>query len=453
MLLFLTIALPMLGGAAMGLMRFSSAKSHGIYVETIVLATSILTWVLLLTRTDTTYVLCHMNSELALAFRVDGMSCIFAGLVSILWPLASLYGFEYMQHEERPNTFFSYYTMSYAVTLAVAFSANLFSLYVFYECLTLITLPLVIHKKDTMSIRAGRKYLTFSISGAALAFIALVFIIYYGTTTDFVLGGVLDAEKISGMEELLKFVFLLAFVGFGTKAAVFPMYAWLPAASVAPTPVTALLHAVAVVNAGAYAVLRVIYYSFGASFLYGTWAQTVALLLSCFTILFGSTMAVREQHFKRRLAYSTISNLSYMLMGAALMTPDGMTGSLSHLVIHGVIKITLFYCAGAILIKTGKEYVQDLRGYSRIMPATCGIFLLGSIALVGTPPLAGFVSKWNLLTAASATELPMGTVAIVCLIISAILTAIYLFTAALPMYFRPLNADQAQLAGQKLDPS
>ena len=238
MLLFLTIALPMLGGAAMGLMRFSSAKSRGIYVETIVLATSILTWVLLLTRTDTTYVLCHMNSELALAFRVDGMSCIFAGLVSILWPLASLYGFEYMQHEERPNTFFSYYTMSYAVTLAVAFSANLFSLYVFYECLTLITLPLVIHKKDTMSIRAGRKYLTFSISGAALAFIALVFIIYYGTTTDFVLGGVLDAEKISGMEELLKFVFLLAFVGFGTKAAVFPMYAWLPAASVAPTPVT-----------------------------------------------------------------------------------------------------------------------------------------------------------------------------------------------------------------------
>lgn len=177
MLLFLTIALPMLGGAAMGLMRFSSAKSRGIYVETIVLATSILTWVLLLTRTDTTYVLCHMNSELALAFRVDGMSCIFAGLVSILWPLASLYGFEYMQHEERPNTFFSYYTMSYAVTLAVAFSANLFSLYVFYECLTLITLPLVIHKKDTMSIRAGRKYLTFSISGAALAFIALVFII------------------------------------------------------------------------------------------------------------------------------------------------------------------------------------------------------------------------------------------------------------------------------------
>ena len=452
MLLFLTIALPMLGGAAMGLMRFSSAKSRGIYVVTIVLVTSILTWVLLFTRTDTTYVLCHMNSELALAFRVDGMSCIFAGLVSILWPLASLYGFEYMQHEERPNTFFSYYTMSYAVTLAVAFSANLFSLYVFYECLTLITLPLVIHKKDTMSIRAGRKYLTFSISGAALAFIALVFIIHYGTTTDFVLGGVLDAEKISGMEELLKFVFLLAFVGFGTKAAVFPMYAWLSAASVAPTPVTALLHAVAVVNAGAYAVLRVIYYSFGASFLYGTWAQTVALLLSCFTILFGSTMAVREQHFKRRLAYSTISNLSYMLMGAALMTPDGMTGSLSHLVIHGVIKITLFYCAGAILIKTGKEYVQDLRGFSKVMPFTMGVFTVAAAALVGVPPLMGFVSKWMLASAAVSDGRGIAALGAGALIISAILTAVYLFTIVVPAYFMPLGESSAKLAGENRDP-
>ncbi len=305
-----------------------------------------------------------------------------------------------------------------------------------------------------MSIRAGRKSFTFSISGAALAFIALVFIIYYGTTTDFVLGGVLDAGKNQRDGRTAEIRVPAGVRRFRHESGCFADVALAASgSSVGPNAVDALLHAVAVVNAGAYAVLRVIYYSFGASFLYGTWAQTVALLLSCFTILFGSTMAVREQHFKRRLAYSTISNLSYMLMGAALMTPDGMTGSLSHLVIHGVIKITLFYCAGAILIKTGKEYVQDLRGYSRIMPATCGIFLLGSIALVGTPPLAGFVSKWNLLTAASATELPMGTVAIVCLIISAILTAIYLFTAALPMYFRPLNADQAQLAGQKLDPS
>ena len=150
------------------------------------------------------------------------MSKVFAGLVSFLWPLASLYGFEYMRHENRPNAFFAYYTMSYGVTLAVALAGNLFSLYVFYECLTMVTLPLVTHKKDVQSIRAGRKYLIFSISGAALAFIALIFIMHYGVSTDFVLGGVLDMSKVAGHEVVLRLVFLLAFIGFGTKAAVFP---------------------------------------------------------------------------------------------------------------------------------------------------------------------------------------------------------------------------------------
>lgn len=453
MLLYLSLLLPLVGGAILPLFRFKSVKSRGIYVEAVVITTSILVWALLLTRQDTTYVLYPMLKGFSIAFRVDGMSCVFAGLVALLWPLASLYGFEYMTHEERPNTFFAFYTMSYSVTLAVALSANLFSMYIFYECLTMITLPLVTHKLNTKSVYAGRRYLYFSIGGAALAFIALVFVFYYGGTTDFVLGGVLTGEKAAAAKDVLQWVFLLAFIGFGTKAAVFPMYAWLPAASVAPTPVTALLHAVAVVNAGAYAVLRVIYYAFGADFLYGSLPQMIALGLACFTILFGSTMAVKEQHFKRRLAYSTISNLSYMLMGAALMTPAGMTGSLSHLVFHGLMKITLFYCAGAILVKTDLEYVQDLRGLGRVMPFTCAIFTIGSIAMVGIPPLAGFVSKWNLLTAAADTGLAMGTVSVAALIISAILTAMYLFGVAGPMYFRPLNTELARLQGQQRDPS
>lgn len=453
MLLYLALLLPLVGGAILPLFRFKDLKSRGIYVEAVVIATSILVWVMLLTRQDTTYVLYPLMEGLSLSFKVDGMSCVFAGLVSILWPLASLYGFEYMTHEERPNTFFAYYTMTYGVTLAVALAANLFSLYIFYECLTLITLPLVTHKLDTKSVYAGRKYLYFSIGGAALAFIALVFIIHFGGTTEFVLGGVLNSEKALAAKDMLQWVFLLAFIGFGTKAAVFPMFAWLPAASVAPTPVTALLHAVAVVNAGAYAVLRVIYYSFGADFLFGSLPQMIALGLACFTILFGSTMSVKEQHFKRRLAYSTISNLSYMLMGAALMTPAGMTGSLSHLIFHGLMKITLFYCAGAILVRTELEYVQDLRGMGRVMPFTCAVFTIGSVAMVGIPPLAGFVSKWNLLTAAADTGLVMGTVSVAALIISAILTAMYLFGVAGPMYFRPLNAELKRFEGQNRDPS
>ncbi len=439
MLLYLTILLPLLGGALLPLFRFKSVKTRGIYVEALVIATSVLVWALLLTRTDTRYDLFTVMNGLTLSFKVDGMSCVFAGLISVLWPLASLYGFEYMTHEERPNTFFAFYTMSYAVTLAVSLAANLFTLYVFYECLTLITLPLVVHKQDAKSIRAGRKYIYYSITGAAMAFIALVFSLHYGQTTDFTLGGILDMTRVAGHEQILRLVFLMAFVGFGTKAAVFPMHAWLPAASVAPTPVTALLHAVAVVNAGAYAVLRAIYYVFGADFLYGTPAQAIALGIACFTIVYGSAMAVKEQHFKRRLAYSTISNLSYMLMGAALMTPAGMVGSLSHLLFHGVMKITLFYCAGAILVKTEQEYVQDLRGFGKIMPFTCGVMLIASVGMVGIPPLAGFVSKWNLLTAAAGTGMVMGVVAVAALIISAVLTAIYLFNVALPMYFRPLN--------------
>ena len=452
MLILLTLLVPLIAGAAMAFIRFPSGKARAIYVESAVCLTSLMVLSLLLTRTQETVILYNLMEKLPLAFRLDGPACVFAGLVAVLWPIASLYAFEYMKHEERDNTFMAWYTMTYAVTLAVAFSANLFTLYVFYECLTLITLPLVIHKKDTMSIRAGRKYLTYSITGAALAFIAMVCIIFYSGTTDFVLGGVLNMEAAAGHEAMLLGVFLLAFVGFGTKAAVFPMHAWLPAASVAPTPVTALLHAVAVVNTGAFAVLRVIYYSFGADFLAGTWAQTVALLLACVTIVFGSSMAVKEQHLKRRLAWSTISNLSYMLMGAALMSPAGMVGSMTHMVMHGVTKITLFYCAGAILVRTGKEYIQDVRGYGKLMPVTCAAFVVAGMSLVGTPPLSGFVSKFNLLSAAADAG-TLGVIAIAALIISAILTAIYLFTVIGPMYFRPLNADMAHLADFNRDPS
>ena len=452
MLIFLTLLVPLLAGAAMAFIRFPSGKARAIYVESAVCLTSLMVLSLLLTRTQETVILYNLMEKLPLAFRLDGPACVFAGLVAVLWPIASLYAFEYMKHEERDNTFMAWYTMTYAVTLAVAFSANLFTLYVFYECLTLITLPLVIHKKDTMSIRAGRKYLTYSITGAALAFIAMVVIVFQAGTADFVLGGVLTAEMTAGREALLLGVFLLAFVGFGTKAAVFPMHAWLPAASVAPTPVTALLHAVAVVNTGAFAVLRVIYYSFGADFLAGTWAQTVALLLACVTIVFGSSMAVKEQHLKRRLAWSTISNLSYMLMGAALMSPAGMVGSMTHMVMHGVTKITLFYCAGAILVRTGKEYIQDVRGYGKLMPVTCAAFVVAGMSLVGTPPLSGFVSKFNLLSAAADAG-ALGVIAIAALIISAILTAIYLFTVIGPMYFRPLNEDMAHLKDFNRDPN
>lgn len=440
MLLYIVMLLPLAGGLALPLFRFKGSRARALYVEAVVLATSVLTFALLVSGPRARYDLFTIMDGFTLSFRVDGPGCIFAGLISLLWPLATLYGFEYMAHEERPNTFFAFYTMTYGVTLAVALAANLFTLYVFYECLTLITLPLVTHKKDPKSIRAGRRYLYFSISGAALAFIALVFTMHYGTGDGFALGGMLDGDKITGSEGLLQFVFLLGFIGFGTKAAVFPMFAWLPMASVAPTPVTALLHAVAVVNTGAYAVLRLIYYVFGTSFLAGTAAQYIAFFLSCFTILLGSVLAVKEQHLKRRLAYSTVSNLSYMLMGAALMTPGGMAGSFTHLICHGLIKITLFSCAGAILVRTRHEYVQDLRGLGKAMPFTSAVMAIASLGLVGVPPLCGFISKWGLLSAAVEAQPLLGTAGTITLLVSAVLTAVYLFPVLSAMYFSPSGA-------------
>jgi len=452
LLLALTLIVPLLGGLALPLFHFTNRRARAWYVEAVTLLTSVLAGGLCLFPPAGDWTILQMTDIFSLTMRVDGLSRVFTGLIAFLWPLATLYAFEYMAHENRENAFFTYYTLSYAATLAISMAANLFTLYVFYECLTLATLPLVTHKRDAKSIRAGRKYLFYSLSGAALAFMGMMVLSGYGAGNDFVLGGGLT-EAAASQEALLRSIFVLAFLGFSVKAAMFPLYAWLPAASVAPTPVTALLHAVAVVNAGAYACIRLIYYCVGTEFLFGTWAQTVVLTLAAFTIVFGSAMAVREQHFKRRLAYSTVSNLSYILLGAALMTPAGMTGALTHMVSHGLMKITLFYCAGAVLVKTNQEYVQDLRGFGKVMPFTFAVFTLASLALIGVPPLSGFLSKWNLLSAAADTGLVMGTVGIAALILSAILTAIYLMSVVIPAYFMPVNAELSALTAEKHDPT
>ena len=444
--MLLCLLLPLLAGALLPLFRFRRTVPLALYVELATLATSALVLRLLLTDSGGPAPVFTLITGFDITFRADGTGKIFAALAAFLWPLATLYAFEYMEHEERPNAFFAWYTVSYAATLAVAFAGNLPTLYLAFECLTLATLPLVTHKEDAASVRAGRKYVLYSIGGAALGFAALMLLLPAGGGEPFRAGGILrDAQA-------LRWIFLLCFVGFGTKAAVLPMSAWLPAASVAPTPVTALLHAVAVVNAGAFAVLRVVYEVFGAEALFGTSVQDVALGLACVTVLFGSVMAVREHHLKRRLAWSTVSNLSYMLMGACLMTPAGRVGALSHMIFHGMMKITLFYCAGAVLVQTGREYVRDMRGFGRLMPYTFAVFTVAGTSLVGIPPLSGFVSKWNLLTAAAETGRAMGVAAIAALIVSSVLTAVYIYSVVTAAWFRPLEGDARELAGRRLDP-
>ena len=418
-----------------------------IFLEMAVVINTILVWSLLYHRPIDNFILAKFTGNLAIAFRVDGMGMVFAGLVSFLWPLATLFAFEYMTKEKHEKVFFMFYTITYGVTLGIALADNILTMYFFYELLTLVTVPLVMHTLTREAILASRKYLYYSLGGAAFAFIGMIFVIVYGTTTEFVLGGVLDLEKVGERANILLLIYVIAFMGFGVKAAIFPFNSWLPQAGVAPTPVTALLHAVAVVKAGAFAILRLTYYSFGADFLRGTWAQYLLMGIVMFTIVYGCSRAVKETHLKRRLAYSTISNLSYILFGAVIMTPLGMVGALTHMAFHAFMKICSFFCAGAIMHQTEKHYIHELDGLGKKMPWVFGIFTVSSLALMGVPGLAGFISKWNLARAAVESGNKMAYFGIGCLLISALLTAIYMLSIVVRAFFPPADFDEKTIEG------
>ena len=420
------IGLPILGAAAIPLLPFGSRKNMQWYIEAVVLLTSALVLMALMGgRTEVLHVV-HFVNDLSISFKIDGMSMVFAGLIAVLWPLATLYAFEYMSHEKHEKTFFMFYTMTYGVTLGIAFASDIMSMYLFYELLTLVTVPLVMHTLTREAILAVRKYLYFSIGGAAFAMMSMVFIIVYGNTCEFQMGGVFSEIGRLRHGSLLLWIYLFSFIGFGVKAAVWPMSGWLPQAGVAPTPVTALLHAVAVVNAGAFAIIRLTYYSFGIEFLRGTWVQDVCMCLAMFTIVYGCSRAVKETHIKRRLAWSTVSNLSYILFGALVMTPQGLVGALCHFVFHGFMKITSFFCAGAFMHQTGKSHVYDMDGMGKSMKVVFGTFAVSSLGLMGVPGFAGFISKWNLTAAAVESSNTLAYVGVACLLLSALLTAIYM---------------------------
>lgn len=452
-MLSVAVFLPIAAGAAMLAVRFKTRRAREIAVEGVTLLTSLLVLLCLLSGDGQAHTLFYLTKTVPIAFMLDGVGSVFTALVSFLWPLATLYAFEYMEHEGGEDHFFALYTITYGVTLGISMAANLMTLYVFYEFLTLSTLPLVMHGTRPEAIRAGHQYMMYSFFGAALAFIGVMLVTVFGNGGAFVMGGVLGEAFGAAHPFATQLGYLCMFVGFGVKAAVFPMHAWLPSASVAPTPVTALLHAVAVVKAGAFAIIRMTYFSVGAQLLRGTAAQAVAIALASITIVFGSTMAVREHHFKRRLAYSTVSNLSYIVLAASLMTAAGLAAGLSHMLFHALIKITLFYCAGAVLVKTGRTQVESLRGLHRAMPFICAVYTVGALALMGTPGLPGFVSKWLIGSAAIERGQVMGYVALAALLISAVLTAIYLMSVAFSMYFRPFEEGGGVSAGVRCDPS
>jgi multicomponent Na+:H+ antiporter subunit D len=344
------------------------------------------------------YVLSRILPGVELAFRVDAFGLLFALGASLLWIATSFYSIGYMRSlgEHAQTRYFACFALALSATMGVAFSANLFTLFLFYEALTFSTYPLVAHKETPEAKAGARKYIIYLL-GAAKAFLMAAIVLTYNVagTLEFRKGGILPDSALASEPTLLYVMFALFLFGFA-KNAVMPLHSWLPAAMVAPTPVSALLHAVAVVKTGVFATLRVFLFIFGAEAMRVLGADTLALGVASVTILVGSLLALGQDNLKARLAFSTISQLSYIILGAALLTPSGILGGIAHVTNHAVSKITLFLCAGSIYVSTHKTEVSQMSGLARQMPWTMAAFAVATLSLVGIPPASGFVSKWYL---------------------------------------------------------
>jgi multicomponent Na+:H+ antiporter subunit D len=389
------------------------------------------------------FVVSRILPGIELAFRVDAFGLLFGLGASLLWIATSFYSIGYMRSlEERAQTrYFACFALALSATMGVAFSANLFTLFVFYEALTLSTYPLVAHKETPEAKAGGRKYVIYLL-GAAKVFLVAAIILTYNIagTLEFRPGGILPVAELADDPTLLYVVFALFLFGFA-KNAVMPLHSWLPAAMVAPTPVSALLHAVAVVKTGVFATLRVFLFVFGPEAMRLLGADALALGVASVTILGGSLLALGQDNLKARLAFSTVSQLSYVLLGAALLTPSGILGGVAHITNHAVSKITLFLCAGSIYVSTHKTEVSQMSGLARQMPWTMAAFAVASLSLVGIPPASGFVSKWYLVLG-SAERGNMWLLGV--LLVSSLLNAAYLGPIVYKAYF-----EKAHSAGEQ----
>ena len=384
-------------------------------------------------------VLFEVFPGLDIAFNVEPLGLMFAIIASGLWILTHIYGVGYMRgnNEDNHTRFFASFSLAIAAVMGLAFSANMFTLFLFYEMLTLSTYPLVAHKGTPEAINGARTYLGILMgTSIGLLLVAVIWTYTLTGTLDFTQGGILRGHIAGPMVAVL-----LGLYAFGIgKAALMPFHRWLPAAMVAPTPVSALLHAVAVVKAGVFTMLKVGIYIFGIDFLAETGASEWLMWLAAYTIIAASIVAMTKDNLKARLAYSTISQLSYITLGMALATSMGALGGGMHIAMHAMGKITLFMCAGSIYVATHKINISQMNGLGRVMPITYGAFLIGALSIIGLPPLGGSWSKWLLIVgAADAGQQVM----IAVLMLSSLLNVAYLLSIVGKGFFWPAEADAA----------
>ena len=382
-----------------------------------------------------------------LAFKVDALGLLFALGASLLWIVTTFYSIGYMRSldEHAQTRFYACFAVALSCTIGVAFAANLFTLFLFYEGLTLSTYPLVAHKETPEARAGGRKYIIYLL-GAAKVFLLTAIILTYNLTgtLEFSAGGIFPEAVQTAQPGLLSVLFLLFLFGLA-KCALMPLHGWLPAAMVAPTPVSALLHAVAVVKTGVFAVVRVTLFVFGADCIRTIGVDGAFVFLASFTIITASVIALTRDNLKARLAFSTVSQLSYILLGAALLTPSALVGGIVHITFHAVSKITLFFCAGSIYVSSHLTEVSQLNGIGRKMPWTMAAFAVATLSMIGVPPACGFVSKWYLVNGSLERD---SMVVLTMLMFSSLLNAAYFVPIVYRAFFgktRPMDEEGAEV--------
>lgn len=430
-----------------------ATQIHTLHVRRLVVSTILILQVLLVLPVAFYDATPYTAMELAgvrIVLQGDPLGRLFSVLICIIWFAVAFFAYEYMNHEGHRERFFGFYLMTLGGLMGVCYAGNLATLYMFYEMMTLCSFPLVLHIGTRRAFEAAWRYLAFSVAGAGMGLLGLFLLQDYCTTDLFTPGGVLDPVLAGQNRELLLVVFVILAIGFGCKAGMFPLHAWLPIAHpVAPAPASAVLSGL-ITKMGILALIRVAYYLYGWEFLDGTWAQKTVLVLALVTILMGSTLALREDTLKKRLAYSTVSQVSYVIFGLMLFTPSGLQGAIFQAIFHAIAKNALFMATGAIIYKTHLTQVSQMRGVGTVYGISMWCFTFASLSLIGIPPTGGFLSKWMLAQGAlDAAEggLTYGGIAV--LMASALLTAGYLLPVVTNAFFPGKEFDRSNVVKQQ----
>ena len=436
---YILILIPVATGVVL---LISGIKNHRTLERISILSvflTSAVSCLLLVKGIKGPYTAVSFSERVQFVFYLDGLGRFFLGIISALWPLTAIYACSYMEREDHLNLYWGLFCIAYGLSCGLALAGNLFTMYVFFELMILIAVVSVLRPLEGKTANATKSLFVYSTARIIFCLVTVVFMLVNGEGKQFVPGGILSFGLQN--QNIAYYFYLIGFIGFGILTITFSVHAWFPKVTVVPVPITVLLQSVVVVKAGAFAVMRLSYYTFSPKMLTGSWGQIVAMMLAAITILFGASMAVKETNWKRRMVYSSVANLSYILFATTLLTENGLMSGLLHMAAHGCIKMLVFFCIGAVYLRTGRQYVCELDGIGNKMPVTFACFTLAACSLTGVPPLNAFVSKWYILTAAVDSGTPIAYAGAGLLLTATLLACVYMFTVACRAWFPDRDAN------------